>query len=585
MTPRVPSHEEHSVVNVGNNQHARGANSASSSSSSLTQLGAATKKPIVAPVDDVSKMLTPATSRHRFTTFHYELNLYCAMVLGSLYYFVARHHDAVRLGMHLLFALIAFDAAKYYYWKGSMAGVPYTLPFVSLLAMIVSPGRFWHDMAAIGMSSRDGMCFNTLVGHYLVFVTDPEGCREILTVDHNYGIYAHPNALWLFGPKNLIYLDTQRHKTFRAILTPALFSQAALVQYARAQEQVVRRYLQQYAKQCQEHPHHVIDGLVAFRSMAAASSQEAFLGPYLTDDMRQHLEKDILTFTMGFLCLPFPYFNSGLHKAIQAKDRIEATIRSLVPQAREYIMAGHEPRCMMEHWSLAILQAAKEQGVDPQQVDCCQDDDMARTVLDFLFAAQDATNSALTYSLDVLDAHRDVLQKMRDEVKATCGADGVVWTKMAMADALPYTGKVANQLLHHKPPVPMIPLVTKNACTLAGHALGKKTIVIPSITYSARVSGNSLEFSPEREDHDHLFVKTFTFGAGQHKCPGRRYAESLLKVFLTVLALEYDFARVSDRPAADDFIYFPTIFPADARFVIQEYKAAEQETNGETTAN
>lgn len=574
MTPRVPSHEDHSVVNVGNNNnHARA--TSSSSTSSLTQL-ASTKKQSVAPVDDVSKMLTPATSRHRFTTFHYELNLYCAIVLGALYYYVARHHQAARLGMHVLFALIALDAAKYYYWRGSMAGVPYTLPMVSFLAMIIGPGRFWHDMAAIAMSSRDGMCFNTLAGHYLVFVTDPEGCREILTVDHNYGIYAHPNALWLFGPKNLIYLDTQRHKTFRAILTPALFSQPALVQYARAQEQVVRRYLQQYAQSDT-----FIDGLVAFRSMAAASSQEAFLGPYLNHDMRQHLEKDILTFTMGFLCFPFPYLNSGLHRAIQAKDRIEATIRSIVPQARQYILAGNEPRCMVEHWSLAIIQAAKEQGVDPQQVDCCQDDDMARTVLDFLFAAQDATNSALTYSIDVLDAHRDVLQKMRDEVKKTCGADGVVWTKMATADALPYTGKVANQLLHHKPPVPMIPLVTKNACTLAGHALGKKTIVIPSITYSARVSGNSLEFLPEREDHDHLFVKTFTFGAGQHKCPGRRYAESLLKVFLTVLALEYDFERVGDRPAADDFIYFPTIFPNDARFVIKEYKADEKKENGE----
>ena len=184
-TPRVPSHEDHSVVNVGNNNnHARA--TSSSSTSSLTQL-ASTKKQSVAPVDDVSKMLTPATSRHRFTTFHYELNLYCAIVLGALYYYVARHHQAARLGMHVLFALIALDAAKYYYWRGSMAGVPYTLPMVSFLAMIIGPGRFWHDMAAIAMSSRDG---NDLVPSLSPGQGGDDSCHHVavrLSNDHCQG--------------------------------------------------------------------------------------------------------------------------------------------------------------------------------------------------------------------------------------------------------------------------------------------------------------------------------------------------------------------------------------------------------------
>jgi sterol 22-desaturase len=244
-------------------------------------------------------------------------------------------------------------------------------------------------------------------------------------------------------------------------------------------------------------------------------------------------------------------------------------VRDVVPKARAYVEAGNEPRCLMERWAIAIGEAAKEQGIDPQDVDCCQDDDLARTVLDFLFAAQDATNSALVYSLDVLGAHRDVLLKMRDEVEKECGNDAQdLWRHVRENGSLSYVAKVANQMLHHKPPVPMIPHLSRGPTTLNGHAIGKGTICIPSIMYSGRVGGGSLEFVPEREDADSLFVKVTTFGAGQHKCPGRRYAESLLTVFLAVLAQDFDFARVGPRPDADDFIYYPTIFPSDSNFLI-----------------
>ena len=274
-------------------------------------------------------------------------------------------------------------------------------------------------------------------------------------------------------------------------------------------------------------------------------------------------------FTMGFLSFPIPFLG-GLKTAIDAKNRIEATVRDIVPRARAYVQTGKPPRCLMERWSLAILEAAREQGLDdPQQVDCCTDDDLARTVLDFLFAAQDATNSGLVYTLDVLDEHRDVLQKMRDEVDAKVGEKKEVYQATRESDGLQYIAKVANELLHHKPPVPMIPHISKKATTLGGHNIGKGTVCIPNITYCARVTGTSTEFNPDREDKDTQFVKGITFGGGQHKCPGRRYAECLLNVFCAVVAQEYDFCRTGPRPGPNDFIYYPTVFPEDSKFLIK----------------
>lgn len=495
-------------------------------------------------------------------TFHYELNVYSFGFLFLLY----KVFDIPPMVVKVALTLIALDAAKYYYYRGSLPGVPYTLPFVSLIAMIIKPTRFWAEMADIAMESEAGMCTNILVGNFLVFCTDPQLCREILTGEGKYGVYAHPNAIWLFDPDNLIYLEQEPHKKFRAILTPALFSSEALAQYAEAQERVVRKYMRMYKDQCTKSDK-PIDLQIHFRSMAAASSQESFLGPYLTEDIRQHLERDILTFTMGFLCFPFPYF-FGLSKAIQAKHRIEDTVRDIVPKARAYVAAGNSPRCMMEHWCKSIIDAAQELGCEPHEVPQCKDGDLARSVLDFMFAAQDATNSALAASVDVLDAHRDVLARLRQEVDDKCGK-GDIWKQCREADGLPYLAKVANQLLHHKPPVPMIPHITKKPVVLGGHALPKGCVAIPSIQYSARASGASLEFLPEREDQDSQFVKTVVFGGGQHKCPGRRYAESLLNVFLAVVAQEYDFHRTGRRPTADEFVYFPTIFPEDCNFVIK----------------
>lgn len=503
-------------------------------------------------------MDTPVSVQGKLNTFHWELNVFSVLLLAGLYNATPLSH---RVFWHIVFALIAVDAAKYYYSKGSSPGVPYTLPFVTVVAMIAHPVRFWNEMGCIAMASTEGVCSNTLVGNFLLFVTDPSKCKQIFTGEGVFQLYAHPNAYWLFGPKNLIYLPTDVHKKARAVLTPALFSEAALQQYAVAQERVVRRFLKLYENK-------PIEAMVSFRSMAAASSQEAFMGPYLTDEMRDMLEENILVFTMGFLSFPVPYIG-GLRKAIQSKNGIEAAIREIVPKARAYIAKqGGEPRCLLEHWQAQIVLAAKELGCEPENVPNCSDDDIALCVLDFLFAAQDATNSGLTYALDVLESHPEAFNRLHAEVKEQCASKSVA---AAMADrSLDYTAKTANQLLHYKPPVPMVPHLTLKDTVVDGLKIAKGTVVIPSIIYSARTTGVALSFDPEREDSDAHFLKTFTFGLGQHKCPGRKYAESLLAIFCAVLAEKYEIERVAPcQPGHDEFIYFPTLFPKDSKFVLK----------------
>lgn len=514
----------------------------------------ASAKPTAPPDMD-----TPETVQNKLNTFHWELNILSAILVGGLYNATPAEH---RMYWQIVFALIGIDAARYYYAKGSSPGVPYTLPFVTVVAMIAHPVRFWNEMGRIAMASAEGVCSNTLVGNFMLFVTDPSKCKQIFTGEGVFQLYAHPNALWLFGPNNLIYLPTDLHKKARAILTPALFSEGALQQYAVAQERVVRRYLKRF----QDKP---IEAMVTFRSMAAASSQEAFMGPYLTDEMRDMLEQNILLFTMGFLSFPIPYIG-GLRSAIQAKNRIEDSIKEIVPKARAYVAGGGEPRCLLEHWQVQILLKAKELKCDAQEVPYCSDDNIALSVLDFLFAAQDATNSGLTYALDVLEAHPNVFAGMRQEVEKECSKGKSIATGLSDR-SLTYVNKTANQLLHYKPPVPMVPHLTLKDTVVDGLKISKGTVVIPSIIYSARTTGTALKFDPDTSDPDTHFIKTYTFGLGQHKCPGRKYAESLLSVFCAVLAESYTIERVaSQAPKPDEFIYFPTLFPKDSKFILSK---------------
>lgn len=496
-------------------------------------------------------------------TFTWELNVYCALFLLAVFKLLPLHLRGYFYGF---MTLLVLDAARYYHKRGNMPGPPYTLPLVSFVALIINPVRFWEELASIAANAKSGLCCHYLACKLMVYVTDVKLCREVLQGEGTYGFYAHPNANILFGASNMIYMPTQAHKQFRALLTRGLFSREALRMYAKVQERVAKQYLAKFAEKCSA-TGEPFDVRLAFQTMTAATSQESFLGPYITEDVREPLQRDLLTFTMGFLCFPFPYLNTGLAKAVQAKKRVVKIILECILSARKNV--DKPPRCLLDFWAQAIDAEAKARGVAPEEIPYCSDEEMALSALDFLFAAQDATNSALTFALDVLDTRPDVVARVRSEVKDCLAIPGAsICTSVKVTDRLHYTEMAANQLLHHKPPVPMVPYIVHKPTTLGGHFLAKGTVVIPSIQESARASDNNRVFEPERTeaDADKQFMKVITFGAGQHKCPGRRYAEGLLSVFLAVFLSEYDFERVGPRP--ENIMYYPTLFPAENVFRI-----------------
>ncbi|CAN0128045.1 unnamed protein product [Phaeothamnion confervicola] len=117
-------------------------------------------------------------------------------------------------------------------------------------------------------------------------------------------------------------------------------------------------------------------------------------------------------------------------------------------------------------------------------------------------------------------------------------------------------------MLRFRPPVPMVPHLAKRRVELApGIVVPKGAMVVPSVVGAAANEKNADVFDPDNLV-DPNFNKVFTFGAGQHKCPGRMYASQLLTVFIGVLASEYSWERRRTE-RSDNIIYAPTLFPED----------------------
>ncbi|CAF3997455.1 unnamed protein product, partial [Rotaria sp. Silwood1] len=159
-------------------------------------------------------------------------------------------------------------------------------------------------------------------------------------------------------------------------------------------------------------------------------------------------------------------------------------------------------------------------------------EEIAKIALDFIFAAQDASTSSLTFTIHELCKHPNVFEKIRQEQKIV-RPDSLTSITPELLTQMKYTWQVMKELL--RPPA-----------TIALH-LAKKTCF-----------SDPEKFDPERFNSERMeqikFDKNFlTFGAGPHSCLGQRYAMNHIMLFISLL-IDMDFER-ANRPNKDKIMY------------------------------
>lgn len=178
---------------------------------------------------------------------------------------------------------------------------------------------------------------------------------------------------------------------------------------------------------------------------------------------------------------------------------------------------------------VASLLVAAQEGPAPFSDDSVRDE-----LLGLLFAGHEATASALTYALCLLDAHDSVRSAVLDEAESFFQTDG------ADPSALSTTRAVVDETLRLYPPNHLIPRETRSDVTVDGYRLPAGSSVYCSqwvVHRDERWWRDPDRFDPGRFDgtRDRPEWAYFPFGGGKRHCIGLRLAR--LELVLAVARL------------------------------------------------
>jgi cytochrome P450 family 710 subfamily A protein len=470
----------------------------------------------------------------------------------------------------------------------SLHGIPgpsWVVPFIGgIVSMVRGPTAFWHGQFAMGEYS-----WNSIVGQFVVVVTEAATVRKVfMNVSATMPLALHPNAKALLGNDNIAFLNGQEHRQLRARLLP-LFTTRALDMYIDLQVAAVRKHLAQWdllgaTKASPLNMRGLIYDLNTYTSMTV------FMGPYLNETDRAQLVRDYQILTEGMFGMPIPLPGFAVYAGIAARPRILKTLEKIVLASKARLgETDAQPQCLVDFWMQATLAAEADAAAAGESAPLHTDGpSCAKILLDFIFAAQDASTSALTFTTHFMGIHTELLDKVRKEVRGlhremiAAGTSTETEFKLdaSCIPKLPYTYQVVKEVLRVCPPATIVPHQTMHDFEISPtHTLPAGTLVVPSIWNSNRTGFENPEkfdpdrFNEERAEHKKFASEFLTFGAGAHGCMGQRYAQNHLVIYLAILAYEHDFTR-SITETMHQIKYLPTIYPEDD-CVVEKFQPAD----------
>jgi len=286
------------------------------------------------------------------------------------------------------------------------------------------------------------------------------------------------------------------------------------------------------------------------------------------DLLYREIGEDYQALNDGMLCLPVNLPGTTLWKACRARERLENELELIADKTKKRMRAGEDPSCLVDFWAQKILEEhdlAEKAGESEPEYERSRR--MAETMIDFLFAAQDASTASLVWVVKLMADHPEVLQKVREEQEAVRPNNSELTYERL--EKMTYTRAVVMETLRFKPPAMSIPQNAMNNVRLDDDiTIPKGSLVFPSL-WAARNHGwtKPEKFDPDRmmPHRDELLknrANFLTFGAGPHYCVGKEYAVNTLVAFLSIFSMSVEYTRRSTEDS-DRIVYLPTTYPYD----------------------
>lgn len=481
---------------------------------------------------------------------------------------------AVAMGAYIMYEQVKFTLARRTHSGKGIPGPALPVPLLGgLIEMVKDPYAFWERQRQF---ATRGVSYNSLFGQFIVFVTDPLKCRELMTVNDpsKMLMVLHPSAKNILGKDNMAFDHGPGHKAIRKSFL-SLFTRKALSVYVQLQDGIIRRHMNSWLESCEGKEFEIRDHL---RNLNLMTSQEVFVGPYLDDpETKRKFSEGYMAMTDAFLAFPLCFPGTTVWKGQQGRKYVVEVLEQCVGRAKSYISEGGEPRCLIDFWVAKCMdEIAEAKAAGEAAPEHTTDHKMADAMLLFLFASQDASTASLTWTMALMADHPDILARVRAEQYQVRGANLDKVLDGEAMQHLVFTRQVVKEILRFRAPAPMVPQMTYGSYKLTeDYTLPKGTLVFPSVNAACLQDFTKpLEFDPDRfgphRKEDIVHAKNYlVFGAGPHYCVGKEYATNQLVTFLSIMSTSCDWTR-RRTPDSDKWKYLPTIYPFDSLITLNK---------------
>uniref|UniRef100_A0A3Q2GG78 Cytochrome P450 2G1-like n=1 Tax=Cyprinodon variegatus TaxID=28743 RepID=A0A3Q2GG78_CYPVA len=175
-------------------------------------------------------------------------------------------------------------------------------------------------------------------------------------------------------------------------------------------------------------------------------------------------------------------------------------------------------------------------------------DNLLSTVLNLFGAGTETTSSTIRYALSVLMKHKDIQEKMQEEINTVIGRDRC--PSMEDRKSLPFTDAVIHEVQRFLDIVPFsLPHYALEDISFRGYVIPKGTSVIPflhSVLKDEKQWATPFSFNPQHFlDQNGKFQKLpafLPFSAGKRSCVGESLARMELFIFLVTLLQDFRFS-------------------------------------------
>uniref|UniRef100_K7GIV2 Cytochrome P450 26A1 n=1 Tax=Pelodiscus sinensis TaxID=13735 RepID=K7GIV2_PELSI len=431
------------------------------------------------------------------------------------------------------------------------------LPFFGETLQLVLQRRKFLQMKR----RKYGFIYKThLFGRPTVRVMGAENVRQILLGEHRLVAVQWPASVrTILGSGCLSNLHDGQHKHRKKVIMKA-FSREALQHYVPGiQEEVsacLARWLRSAGSCLLVYPE--------VKRLMFRIAMRILLGfepGHAGRDSEQQLLEAFEEMIRNLFSLPIDVPFSGLYRGLRARNFIHAKIEENI-RAK---MARGQPAGGCKDALQLLLEHTQENG---EQLNM---QELKESATELLFGGHETTASAATSLITFLGLHREVLQKVRQELQTKgllCSMNqDNTQLDMEVLEQLKYTGCVIKETLRLSPPVPGGFRVALKTFELNGYQIPKGWNVIYSICDTHDVADlftNKDEFDPDRFmspfPEDSSRFSFIPFGGGLRTCVGKEFAKILLKIFMVELARNCDWQLLNGPPTMKTG---PIVYPVD----------------------